>query len=185
MTAYRVRWSDDTGTDGGSITGLSIDAAREVSAAMLTVWPAVSVIRETAREGDTVTPHEETVRAYVACALWASTDEDGEWLDDNYGPGDFAPEALAAMSADVAAFVAAIEAHEIDYSAWDAAQLGHDFWLTRNHHGAGFWDRGHGDAGERLTEVAHSFGESDVYVGDDGRLYVFPEATAAVGRGEA
>lgn len=24
---------------------------------------------------------------------------------------------------------------------WDMGQLGHDLWLTRNGHGAGFWDR--------------------------------------------
>jgi hypothetical protein len=41
---------------------------------------------------------------------------------------------------------------------------GHDFWLTRNHHGAGFWD---GDweqsAGEKLTALAESFGEFNLY----------------------
>lgn len=32
-------------------------------------------------------------------------------------------------------------------------QAGHDFWLTRNGHGAGFWDRGLGDAGDTLTRA--------------------------------
>jgi hypothetical protein len=60
----------------------------------------------------------------------------------------------------------------VDKCGLSAAQVGHDFWLTRNGHGAGFWDRGIGDYGDALTEHAHSFGASDVYVGDDGRLYV-------------
>lgn len=30
---------------------------------------------------------------------------------------------------------------DIDVRAYDPAQLGHDLWLTRNGHGAGFWDR--------------------------------------------
>jgi hypothetical protein len=52
------------------------------------------------------------------------------------------------------------------------AQIGHDFWLTRNRHGAGFWDRGLGDLGDKLTAAAHTYGESNLYVGDDGQVYV-------------
>ena len=47
-------------------------------------------------------------------------------------------------------------------------QIGIDFWLTRNRHGAGFWDRGLGDIGEKLTDIAHQMGERSVYVGEDG-----------------
>lgn len=46
-------------------------------------------------------------------------------------------------------------------------QHGHDFALTRNHHGAGFWDRGYGDVGDRLTEAAQAYGEHSVLT-DDG-----------------
>lgn len=52
------------------------------------------------------------------------------------------------------------------------AQLGHDFWLTRNNHGAGFWDRGLGELGDKLTEIAQGFKECFVEEGDDGFLYV-------------
>lgn len=49
----------------------------------------------------------------------------------------------------------------------------HDFWLTRNRHGAGFWDGDYEKAdGEKLTELAHSFGEINLYVGDDGKIYM-------------
>lgn len=37
--------------------------------------------------------------------------------------------------------------------------IGHDFALARQGHGAGFWDRGEGERGEALTEIAKSFGE--------------------------
>lgn len=33
------------------------------------------------------------------------------------------------------------------------ARAGHDLWLTRNGHGAGFWDRDLGELGDRLTKV--------------------------------
>lgn len=36
---------------------------------------------------------------------------------------------------------------------------GHDFHLTRDGHGAGFWDRGYGEAGDLLTERAEEYGE--------------------------
>lgn len=41
-----------------------------------------------------------------------------------------------------------------------AASAGHDFALTRNGHGAGFWDRGLGDLGDRLTRAARAYGSS-------------------------
>lgn len=56
--------------------------------------------------------------------------------------------------------------------AGDEAQNGHDFWLTRNGHGVGFWDRGYDkEVGDALTKASESFGEVDLYVGDDGRIY--------------
>jgi hypothetical protein len=45
-----------------------------------------------------------------------------------------------------------------------AASFGTDFVLTRNHHGAGFWDRGLGDLGDRLTEWAQTFGDQTATV---------------------
>lgn len=59
------------------------------------------------------------------------------------------------------ALAAAIESGEVacgpDFD--EMGRAGHDFWLTRNGHGAGFGD---GDwpeeAGEKLSEAARSFG---------------------------
>lgn len=113
-------------------------------------------------------------RGYIDCALWSSTDEStpqgGEPFDRNYTADDLAPEALAAVVDHCARFQAeqAIDLQD----AGDAGRNGHDFWLTRNGHGAGFWDRGYGDVGDRLTAAAHAYGESDLYLGDDGRIYV-------------
>lgn len=38
-------------------------------------------------------------------------------------------------------------------------QIGHDFMLTRNGHGAGFWDRGLGEVGDYLTANCRPYGE--------------------------
>lgn len=48
---------------------------------------------------------------------------------------------------------------------------GNDFWLTRNGHGAGFWDRGLGEIGDKLTKNAKPYSSVDAYKGDDGLLY--------------
>ncbi len=47
---------------------------------------------------------------------------------------------------------------------------GPDFWLTRNGHGVGFWDRGI-EHGNRLTEECKKWGEVDFHAGDDGKIY--------------
>lgn len=48
-------------------------------------------------------------------------------------------------------------------------QLGHDIWLTRNHHGAGFFDRGY-DYESQLTVAAQNLKEVDMYLSDSGWL---------------
>lgn len=51
-------------------------------------------------------------------------------------------------------------------------QAGHDFWMTRNGHGVGFWDGDWSEpAGSRLDEITKAFPQVDLYRGDDGRIY--------------
>lgn len=109
------------------------------------------------------------VQSYVETALWSSTDEDSEPLDSLYSADDIHPDALAKMKEDCKDF---LEANAQDIGR-EVVRAGHDFWLTRNHHGAGFWD---GDwkpaVGKRLTEASHVYGSSDLYVGDDDNIHV-------------
>lgn len=112
--------------------------------------------------------------AYVECALWSSCDDGGESLDSWYGVDDIAPETLAEMHEQCEDFKEDnAQTLEDAYSrpGYDEARAGHDFWLTRNGHGAGFWDRGLGDIGERLTKAAKVYGGVDLMVGDDGLIY--------------
>ena len=107
--------------------------------------------------------------AYIECALWSSTDDDGKPLDDNYGIEDLSPECLAEAAADCKAFQ---QDNASDLAqAGTAERCGHDFWLTRNGHGAGFWDRCLGEVGERLTKASKAYGSVDLYAGDDGLIY--------------
>lgn len=115
---------------------------------------------------------------YIICALWAemdnSTETVGNQLQDNYGIEDIAPEALEKIVADCTDFQQANMALLDEYVAlgYTLGHAGHDFWLTRNGHGTGFWDRGLGDLGHKLTAAAKVYGSCDIYVGDDNKLYV-------------
>jgi hypothetical protein len=108
--------------------------------------------------------------AYVETALWSSTDDEGEPLDAVHTIDDIAPETLSKMIADAEQF----QKDNQSRIAGNLRRAGHDFWLTRNRHGAGFWDGDWGNDGEFLTEVSHAWGEFDLYVGDDGLIHGTP-----------
>lgn len=123
---------------------------------------------------------DEFTEHYLIAALWSSNDEStpqgGEPFDQNYDLDDIAVETLRQAKEDCEAFqrdnaedLASVPGTGREWSI--NAQNGHDFWLTRNGHGAGFWDRGYGELGRRLTDAAHVWGTVDLYVGDDGRIY--------------
>lgn len=106
---------------------------------------------------------------YVNTLLWSETDDNGEPLDGAYDTDDLAPESVTEMRAECDDFVGA---NVMDLADIDAEQAGHDFALTRNGHGAGFWDRGLGALGDRLSDAAKVYGTQGLCVGDDGMLYV-------------
>ena len=51
----------------------------------------------------------------------------------------------------------------------------HDFILTVNGHGCGFWERGdwQDGVGELLRELADKYREIHPYVGDDGKVHIY------------
>jgi hypothetical protein len=106
--------------------------------------------------------------AYVECALWASTDDEGEPLDSvGYTINDIDPATLKVMQDDCGSF----QLQFGDKIVGRHERAGSDFWLTRNRHGAGFWDGDWTEHGDALTAGAHAFGSFDLYVGDDGKVY--------------
>lgn len=123
------------------------------------------------------------IAAYAKCALWSSCGPSEEPhacenLDDLFGLDDISPECHASMRADCLDFIRANFADLQEYCArmrceqWTGeARAGHDFWLTRNGHGAGFWDRGLDALGDRLSNAAQVYRGVDLYPGDDGQIY--------------
>jgi len=53
-----------------------------------------------------------------------------------------------------------------------AQRGGYDFWLTRNGHGAGFWDGSwKGPYAPALDQLSKQFGDCELYVADDGQVH--------------
>jgi hypothetical protein len=124
---------------------------------------------------------DEFLLGYMACALWASIDEQpdgngGPPMDEKYCVHDFTPEAVDNMRTDCRDFLRRARSplraafNRVGYSP---ERAGNDFWLTRNHHGAGYWDRDELTArgiGDKLTTHAHSFGEASIYA-ENGKVH--------------
>lgn len=137
----------------------------------------------------------KVLNSYLECALWTVEEQlgeqDNEDFEEMYGDSreesgvseyveeawinvnNIDPDSKLKAYEDIKRFLddeavkSAIFAEEIDEE-----QLGHDIWLTRNGHGAGFFDRMYDSENEQiLTNKAKSLGSSDVYLGDDKVIY--------------
>lgn len=102
---------------------------------------------------------QQFIDGYIETLFWV----EGEEIGDD---GTFAPEAKQSIEEDCRAFYDANQ-HLFD----DDARAGGDFYLTRNRHGAGFWE-GRDPGWRDLTDAAHAYGATDAYLGDDGLVYV-------------
>lgn len=112
--------------------------------------------------------------SYIEALLWSS---DSDYPEESFDGASLSSEALESISKDCERFEERAWKILDRYYAqdWTLEQLGHDFALTRNGHGAGFWDRPE-LYGEKcavlLTTLSHRFGESTPYLGDDGKIYL-------------
>jgi len=129
---------------------------------------------------------QKFIDGFITALLWSELLDDGTPADQSGLSLDKASVQLiekqclvfieqnADMLAEYATYIVPNE-----YDVWERA--GHDFVLTRNRHGAGFWDRDYKDnewckdvsyIGDKLTEASHEWGEMLIYVADDETLSV-------------
>lgn len=129
---------------------------------------------------DEILDYEEILDSYLTAQLWTGSidfmtgtyEAGGEALvsdnilDSVASVADLPEEIRSQAVEDTEQFISLVSEY-LHY--WElpegltAQQLGHDFSLTRNQHGAGFWDRGWEDLGSWLTCVAQSFGSCSLY----------------------
>lgn len=133
---------------------------------------------------DTITKH------YLIALLWTMPgDDECENPGDDIELSDLPPETIEQARQDVIGFVNAcgalfdqvMECYDDGYGQHPDAEsaeaaFGHDFALTRNGHGCGFWDRENeglpkflGDALARACQK--NLIERNLYIGDDGKAY--------------
>lgn len=142
---------------------------------------------------------EAFTTGYLSALLWSERPDDIETLEgcerrawgESLSDENIAPELMARVKIDCLVFIAQSvpELREAE-KVMEPELLGHDFALTRNGQGTGYWDRDelcilvHGlpgferfaddrtrSVGGILADYAVSIGPFSVYAGDDGLLY--------------
>ena len=133
--------------------------------------------------------YKSLIDAYIETLLWSSTDDDGTPIDRKYGIRHVNTDDRDKIESDIKKFESLVDASVIgtfeninDLTGNDYSRIMHDFVLTRNGCGAGFWDGDYDvnilddsnnilcNIGDKLTELCKHFNTVDVYIGDDGNL---------------
>ena len=116
------------------------------------------------------------VQSELGSLLWSSTDDQDINFDKFYTADDATLLLRDKLWGELTPLIGgtnlvslydALTAYKERFGDDAPSQFGHDLALTRNHHGAGFWDRGLGVAGDVLTEWAQSLGELHLFHGHD------------------
>lgn len=113
--------------------------------------------------GNSETPTHDVdkiLNHYLYAALWT------EELDDKYDISNIDDKTWQQSRADIESFLTQAEPY---LKGITDEMIGHDFWLTRNGHGAGFWDRQNieKEDGVKLTEICEKFPSVHVFENDN------------------
>lgn len=115
---------------------------------------------------------DKMLRGYLGTALWSERDVliDNHNLDleKDFDLDDFTKEAIDKAKKDCELFKE--KAGDL-LNGLDLSIVGHDFWLTRNGHGAGFWDGDYEKSvGEKLTQISKEFGVINLFLTEDDKI---------------
>lgn len=106
------------------------------------------------------------LQSYLETALWAAPEDDqGRTLDRRFAGrrNVFTKDAIAEARRVCDSFVRnnwELLQQAMDETGVQAAGLAHDFYLTQNRHGVGFWDGDYPEAlGEALTAASRRYPE--------------------------
>ena len=102
---------------------------------------------------ETTEKENQFINAYIECVFFADEPEDNDFIDGL--DRDFERETII----DCLAFYSRIACYLSDDQI---EQAGHDFYLTRQGHGTGFWDRAeiYGDyLSQKFSKIAENSGE--------------------------
>ncbi len=120
----------------------------------------------------------EIVKHYLYAALWTA-ELDSKYDADDFGFGEqyyAAVRDIGDFLNKAVRFLGPYEAHFGDQTEF---QLGHEFWLSRNRHGSGFFDCYLGTKDEelervsdKLQDIARAFVEKNVFESEVGNVFI-------------
>ena len=150
------------------------------------------IINETIEVGTVKITEEDLVeilKGYLEAAIWTeeenllnhNSEEDDVFADDEdnsdtetkkFTIDDLEDNSKIQAYMDIKKFMKNAGKDAIDEAIEENGlfRLGMDIWLTRNHHGSGFFDHGYYHE-EELTKSAQSLKGVDLYLGDDMQVY--------------
>lgn len=117
--------------------------------------------------------------AYIEAFMWTNCDSghEKEFLANELGTRRITKKSMADIISDCAAFQAHAKPlldQAYDRDGYDEDQAGRDFWLTRQGHGVGFWDRkmlDEDNLGDHLSKLAKAHGEKHMCQIYNGWIY--------------
>jgi len=104
---------------------------------------------------------ETILTHYLTAMLWT------EELDTDYDTSDVHSDSVTKAKEDIKAFTS--DCKDL-LNGWTDELIGQDFWLTRNGHGAGFWDRDLPNSQE-ITKVCEAYNISAHVFTIDGQVH--------------
>lgn len=143
----------------------------DVKAMALFAYPNAKIIPDSIDD-----EYRETfTESYIDTAIEDGSDRGGEDSEDlnldGLNSSDLADEARAKMEADCKAFIDAnAETLTAVMENMGAGDAGYNFYMSRQGHGVGFWDRGLGANGEKLHDAC-KHREIYLYKDEDGKIH--------------
>ena len=132
---------------------------------------------------------DDFFNGFLEAAFWSTSpmmgeDEHSDYPEDyslsqrGFSPSDLTEDSATILRAHALSFYARcfylIEADECNRGSGEysnSAQAGHDFWLTSQGHGAGFWDGDWPTHGDSLTKFSKCYPEGlSFFITEDGEI---------------
>jgi len=136
-----------------------------------TILKIKKIIREEINRKQRLTESDvDILNSYLEAALFT----DGEQLENEYEDLDLSisnidKNSINSAKKDIATFIKlAKKQAPTELESYNNDDLGHNIWLSRNGHGAGFFD----DNNDTLQSIAEKLKEKLIYAGDDGKIYI-------------
>lgn len=111
---------------------------------------------------------QKVLDSYLETLLWSSGEE-GEF--DGITIYDFSEDDVNSSRADIEKFIETINTNPAaiaEANEYDDRMLGHNFALSRNGHGAGFFD----DNNDILQNICRETKSAEPYIGDDKKVHI-------------